>query len=55
MVNQRQHTVAYWGIYAQIASYGVSDALDVPLETCRAAAAMRTRLNPLSRDEGHTC
>ena len=51
MANQGQRTVAYWGIDAPIVSYGVSDALDVPIETCRAAAAMRTRLNPFSRDE----
>jgi NTE family protein len=51
MANQGHRAVAYWEIDAPISSYGVSDALKMSDEACRAAAATRTRLNPFSVDE----
>jgi NTE family protein len=49
--NLGQRNVAYWSIDAPIASYGLADALPMPVESAAKAANLRTRLNPFSRDE----
>jgi NTE family protein len=49
--NLGQRNVAYWSIDAPIASYGLADALQMPVDAATKAANLRTRLNPLTPAE----
>jgi NTE family protein len=42
---------AYWGIRTKIGAYGLGNAMPVPLDKTLALAAIRTRLNPFSKEE----
>ena len=42
---------AYWGIRTEIGAYGLGSAMPVPPGKTHALAAIRTRLNPFSKEE----